>query len=199
MMIKRFMKVMMLAQICASTALAVDPAISVSIRQRYPWNGLVDLHFTITGEEGSQYATSFTAKDMVGNTNITMATVRKADGMAANVANEQLLPGTYKWVWDAAADLPEDWKCDNVTVTGTAVESTHLYMVVDLSSGSDSSSYPVSYLDDVPSGGWSDTYKTTKLVLRRCEAGTYKMQSNSNVTLTKPYYLCFSPIKGNCR
>ena len=52
----------------------------VTARQRYPWNGLVDLHFTITGDAGTKYDTSFTAKDMVGNTNIAMRTIRKADG-----------------------------------------------------------------------------------------------------------------------
>ena len=252
----------------AITALAADPGITVSARQRYPWNGLVDINFTITGTSGTKYDTSFTAKDVVGGTNITMATIRKADGSAANVTKEQLLPGNYKWVWDAAADLPKDFQCDRVTVTGTADISTFsysvkfnanggtgtmanesftygtakaltanafkrtgytfhgwatsasgakvyndkqsvsnltqtsgavvnlyavwksaLYMVVDLSSGSSSTSYPVSYLDAVPSGGWSDTYKTTKLVLRRCEAGTFKMQNKSNVTLTKPFYI----------
>ena len=49
-------------------AFAADPAITVSARQRYPWNGLVDVHFTITGDAGTKYDTSFTAKDMVGNT-----------------------------------------------------------------------------------------------------------------------------------
>ena len=34
----------------AFTALAADPGITVSARQRYPWNGLVDLNFTITGD-----------------------------------------------------------------------------------------------------------------------------------------------------
>ena len=180
---------------------AADPAITVSAKQRYPWNGLVDLKFTITGTSGTKYDTSFTAKDVVGGTNITMATVCKSDGTAANVAKEQLLPGTYNWVWDAAADLPKDWESDRVTVTGTAVEPTHPYMVIDLSGGANASSYPVSYLDAVPSGGWSDTYKTTKLVLRRIEPGTFMMgspsgencrSSNENrhsVTLTKGYYI----------
>lgn len=76
-----------------------------------------------TGDAGTKYDTSFTAKDMVGNTNITMATIRKSDGSAANVTKEQLLPGTYNWVWDAAADLPKNWQCDRVTVTGTAVDA----------------------------------------------------------------------------
>ena len=155
----------------AITTLADDPTISVSARQRYPWNGLVDVHFTITGDAGTKYDTSFTAKDMVGNTNIAMRTIRKADGIAA-ATKEPLLPGTYSWVWDAAADLPKDFKCDRVTVTGTANEQQPLYMVIDLSGGANASSYPVSYLDAVPSGGWSDTYKTTKLVLRRCPKGS---------------------------
>ena len=172
----------------ALTAFAADPAITVSARQRYPWNGLVDLHFTVTGESGTKYDTSFTAKDMVGNTNIAMRTIRKADGTAA-ATKEQLLPGTYNWVWDAAADLPKDWKCDRVTVTGTANEFKPLYMVIDLSGGANASSYPVSYLDAVPSGGWSDTYKTTKLVLRRIEPGTFKMCGQYNVKLTKAFYI----------
>lgn len=170
------------------TAFAADPGITVSARQRYPWNGLVDLHFTITGTAGTKYDTSFTAKDMVGNTNIAMRTIRKSDGTAA-AATEQLIPGTYNWVWDAAADLSKDWKCDRVTVTGTANEFKPLYMVIDLSGGANASSYPVSYLDAVPSGGWSDTYKTTKLVLRRIEPGTFKMCGQYNVKLTKAFYI----------
>ena len=113
----------------ALAALAADPTLTVFAQQRYPWNGLVDLHFTITGEEGKQYATSFTAKDMVGNTNITMATVRKSDGTTANVTKEPLLPGNYNWVWDAAADLPKGFQCDRVTVIGTSDISPFSYSV----------------------------------------------------------------------
>ena len=106
----------------AWAAVAAEPTISVEARQRYPWNGLVDINFTITGDEGTQYETSFTAKDMVGNTNIAMQTIRKADGTVA-AAKEQLLPGTYNWVWDATADLTKDFQCNRVTVTGKAVEA----------------------------------------------------------------------------
>ena len=171
----------------ALVALADDPTISVSAQQRYPWNGLVDLYFTITGTSGTKYDTSFTAKDMVGNTNIAMRTIRKSDGAAA-ATTEQLLPGTYSWTWDAAADLPKDWKSDRVTVTGTTAEHKLLYMVIDLSAGANATSYPISYLNDVPSGGWGNAYKTTKLVLRRIEAGSFKMQGTYNVTLTKPFF-----------
>lgn len=200
-MVKRLWMAMMLAHICASTGLAAGPAISVTAKQRYPWNGLVDVDFTVAGDSGSKYKVAFSAKDEGGGTNLTMKTVRKSDGTAANMAGEQLAPGTYRWVWNAAADLPKDFVCNRVTVEGKAEVYDPLYMVIDLSGGASATSYPVSYLDAVPSGGWSDTYKTTKLVLRRIEAGTFTMGSPSGesgryndevqheVTLTKPFFI----------
>ena len=251
----------------AVSAVAAEPGITVEARQRYPWNGLVDLKFTITGESGTKYDTSFTAKDMVGGTNIAMKTIRKSNGVAAE-EKEKLLPGTYNWVWDAAADLPDGFKCDRMTVTGAAdisafpytvkfnanggtgsmanqsftygtakaltanaftrtgyvfqgwatsasggkvyndkqkvqdlttssgavvnlyaVWKAALYMVIDLSGGTSATSYPVSYLNAVPSGGWTDEHKMTKLVLRRIEAGTFKIQGKYDVILTKPFYM----------
>ena len=117
------------ALVWAFATVAAEPTISVSAKQRYPWNGLVDLSFTLTGSGGVLHDTSFTARDMAGDTNITMATVRKADGTAVNVAQERLMPGAYSWVWDAAADLPKGWKCDRVTVTGSADVSSFSYSV----------------------------------------------------------------------
>ena len=84
---------------------------------RYPWNGKVDLEFTIEGDAGTKYDTSFTAKDVAGGTNLTMKTLYKSDGSAANVAEEQLLPGTYNWVWDATADLGEGTVLERVAIT----------------------------------------------------------------------------------
>lgn len=75
----------------------------VTAQQRYPWNGKVDLKFTITGESGTKYDTSFVAKDMVGGTNIAMKTIRKSDGTPTATV-EQLFLGSYNWVWDAPAD-----------------------------------------------------------------------------------------------
>jgi formylglycine-generating enzyme required for sulfatase activity len=69
------------------------------------------------------------------------------------------------------------------------------YMVVDIFTSS------VSYMDIEPIGGWSDEYKTTKLVLRRIEPGTFIMgspdselghdsdETQHEVTLTKPFYI----------
>ena len=69
-----------------------------------------------------------------------------------------------------------------------------LYLVVDLSAGPEAKTYPVSNLMDVPKGGWSDEYKTAKLVLRRIEPGTFVMggtpkDESHRVTLTQPFYI----------
>ena len=75
------------------------------------------------------------------------------------------------------------------------------YLVIDLSGGANAASYPVSYLTDIPSGGWTDVYKTTKLVMRRIDPGTFTMGSPTGeagrttneaphqVTVTHPYYI----------
>ena len=88
-----------------------------------------------------------------------------------------------------------------------------LYCVIDLSGGPDAESYPVSFLSGVPEGGWTAEYKTTKLVMRRIDPGTFTMGPNEyeyhrwqsqwevgsyfrcyesdprEVTLTEPFYI----------
>ena len=73
--------------------------------------------------------------------------------------------------------------------------------MVDLSVGPTASNYPVSYLTNVPAGGWSDDYKITKMVFRRIPAGTFTMgspvdelgrysdETQHQVTLTQPFYI----------
>ncbi len=80
-------------------------------------------------------------------------------------------------------------------------ETSDSYLVVDLSGGTNASSYPVSYLSSAPADGWPDEYKTTKMVLRWIPAGTFTMGSPTNefgrgstetqhqVTLTQPFYV----------
>lgn len=82
------------------------------------------------------------------------------------------------------------------------VATTSRYLVVDLSGGPLASNYPVSTMSDPPPGGWTDEYKTTKLVLRHIPAGTFMMGSLTiepgmwniyepyhKVTLTKDFYI----------
>ena len=75
------------------------------------------------------------------------------------------------------------------------------YVVIDLSGGTNATNYGLSYLNDVPEGGWSDEYKTSKLVLRHIPAGSFVMGGrntdypgavNTNlhmVTITHDFYM----------
>lgn len=66
-------------------------------------------------------------------------------------------------------------------------------MRYDISKGLKASRFPVSYLNEVPKGGWSDEYKTSKIVLRRVEGGVFDRKSKNgesySVQITQPYYL----------
>lgn len=63
------------------------------------------------------------------------------------------------------------------------------YYVIDLSGGANASYYPLEILDGEPTGGWTDEHKTTKLVLRRIEPGTFMMCNQVQVTLTRPFFI----------
>ncbi len=91
------------------------------------------------------------------------------------------------WVrrWAAMAALCAGVSCSSAFAAGEG----SLYCVIDLSGGANAAAYPVSYLDAEPAGGWADEHKTTKLVLRRIEPGTFKMHNVQDVTLTRAYYI----------
>lgn len=75
------------------------------------------------------------------------------------------------------------------------------YMVIDLSEGPSASSYPVTFLTGIPAGGWTEEYKTVKLVLRRIPADTFLMgspagelgretdETRHQVTISRPFYV----------
>ena len=92
----------------------------ITAKQRYPWNGLVDVQFKLETPDSNNCVVMLSAKDLAGNTNLPMRTVYKLDGSAVNVSGELVSPGTYHWVWDAAADLPDGFQCKRMTIEMTA-------------------------------------------------------------------------------
>ena len=93
-----------------------------------------------------------------------------------------------------AETAPEHKAAPSAAASAMKDDKNRLYCVIDLSAGPDARKYPVSYLSAEPSGGWTDEYKTNKLVLRRIEPGSFIMgwdQTNEahRVTLTKPFYI----------
>ena len=175
------------------TLLGATPTISgVTAQQRYPWNGKMDISYTVSGDVASHCqnyglipSLKVTATDKVANKTYTAT---KLSGDTA------LTDGTHKLVWDLDAQGLAI-KSDNVVFNVACDTTEATYCVIDLSAGENATSYPVTYLASEPSGGFNvNAYKMTKLVLKRLAAGSFIMgedQTNQShkVTLTKPFYM----------
>ena len=106
--------------------------------------------------------------------------------------------GSHRVYWNMAQDgftLDEDQLTLSVGYKHIPCEGSP-YCIIDLSQGAGADArYPVTYMDVPPSGGFNtQEYKTTKIVLKRVDAGSFIMgedQSNEahRVTLTKAFYM----------
>ena len=185
-MVRKIVSLMMV--LSAVSAFAATPQVkNVKAFQQYPW-GKVCISYEVEGNVAAN----------AGNGGIPFLVITAKDKSSGEVygdvsADSSCLSGdigfevgVHKVVWDVAA---QGLAINSENVVFTVAYRDDVYMVVDLSAGANASSYPISYLGSVPSGGWTDEYKTTKLVMRRIPAGTFKMQNTSNVTLTKPFYI----------
>ena len=195
-------KLMMIAASCIALAAEAITVTDVSARQRWPWNGLVDVDFTIGGaSEGEVFAIDVSATCDNGNRTL----------FAKTFPNEPIVSaGENRVVWDFGADYPE-FKANDLEITVTATpysDSTPVYMVVDLSGGASATKYPVRYTTTAPTTtvGQEDPCKTTELWLRRIKAkGVDAQLGNGNgyssfwypsytCTFTNDYYIGIFPL-----
>ena len=184
-----------MAAMCASAAPEVtEPEVTdVTAKQRFPWNGLVDIDYTINGDAAG-LGVLITVRD-----NATGMTYTPSKFLGPLSTGE----GTHRVTWSTEADGLTNLVTSRMVATVALMRivdaptvTNDLYMVIDLSGGANATSYPISYLSSVPNGGmWPDEYKTTKLVMRKIEPGTFTMGDTSEynnkpheVSLTKPFY-----------
>ena len=147
---------------------------NVKVQQRYPWNGKVDISFDLTSTRNSN-AVRITALDTSTGKDLNVRMVYDENGNQL-VAPFKLAPGSHRIVWDADKDVEGGFN-NHVALSLSAgpYSERPLYMVVDLSGGVDAVDYPVEYLDAIPEGGWTREHKTTKLVLKLIQPGTFMM------------------------
>ena len=170
---------------CAFASAATPQVKNVRARQQYPW-GKVYISYEVVDNVSASAGSGktpflfVTAKDKT--------TGRLYDGVSSGesylAGDTGTSAGLHRIVWDVAA---QGITVNSTNMVFTVTYCDELYLVVDLSSGANSSLYPISYLYAAPSGGWANTYKTTKLVLRRIASGSFK--SGGTVTLTRPFYM----------
>ena len=193
---------MFTAAFLAMAASAATTVTDVSAHTRWPWNGLVDVDFTIGGPSVADLY-KIEVRAVCDGGSKTM--------YARTYLNEPLVgPGTHRVTWDLAADYPE-FKANDLQVAVVAaplsapsVDVLSVYMVIDLSSGPNSSRYPVRYTTTAPTlvpkddlvACAADPNRTTKLWLKRVKGNTFPFggtDSNKGAGIFKahlsPYYI----------
>lgn len=162
--------------VAAANAFADIKVSDVQVFSGYPWQEVV-VGYTISGSAKEPVKVWLSATDKTNNKTYS----------ASVLSGAETGPGRHVMKWNASGDGVR-FKSDNVVFT-VGVREWLLYCIVDLSGGVNAKSYPVTYMNAIPGGAWAEEYKTTKLVLRRIEAGSYKMLNRGDVTLTKPFYI----------
>lgn len=141
-----------------AVSLSAAPYVTnVVARQRYPWNGLVDVSYEIVGTTngiGRAY----------GHLEAIDQKTQKSYPASTFTKPIDLTEGTHTAIWDLAADHAI---VSEAMTFRLSIQEPPLYRVIDVSAGSAATSYPVLELDEIPIGGWSSAYKTDKIVLRR--------------------------------
>jgi len=184
----------------AVVARAADPVVEYVNAVQRAGTKLVDIEFRISDADGDRMTITLIGEDRETGNQVQLQSVTGpgADGSALD-------SGTYTVVWDAGADWGEKFTrrfvvSIDVTEAGGA-QPTGRYLLIDLSGGPAASEYPVSSLEAVPDGGWTDVHKTTTLVLRRIPAGIFTMgsppdevgrwdyETQHQVTLTQDFYI----------
>ena len=197
------MKKLLLIAFAFSAAAAFADTLTVtdvSARQRWPWNGLVDVDFKIGGDSVADLFKVEVHAAYAGGTKKVIGRTYLEEPLRG--------PGWNRLTWDFGADCPET-KADDLQVAVVAtpisraqLDAQDVYMVIDLSSGPDSTRYPVRYTTTAPTlvptndlvACAADPNRTTKLWLKRVKANTYPFHDTSkgdpwfNVHLS-PYYI----------
>ena len=199
------MKRLLLSLAAALTTMVAMAEVTVGVsnvvsRQRYPWNGLVDVDCEVyCSDPATNINLYLSAKDNAAGKSLSVRRVR-LEGSTAFTNALEVKAGKHRVIWDAGTDAP-NVVLDDVTIAVHALVGADTYLVIDVSGGPNAASYPVSYLDAEPQGGWTDEYKTDKIVLRLILPGTFTMGSpegeswhrycedQHTVTLSKPFYM----------
>ena len=196
-----------------------DPTITLHrFQQRYPWNGLVDIDYTVANVANpDDYYVKFTVTTNGAATGI-VATEFLDAGTLAIASN-----GNYRVTWDTEYEKAFIFSKD-VSVRADLVfdpgckgeRSPYIpYLEIDLTEGASAEHYPVTSVFTGIRAGYlkynTDEYKTNKLALRRIKAGTFTMgspttetgrqskawynkETQHEVTLTKDYYIGVFPV-----
>ena len=190
--------------LCAANAEnSTDDGVTLTVdrvQQRYPWNGLVDIDYTVTYAPGVSAGLDSNIEVLMIDRAVTPAVTNRA--LIFLQAPLPTTAGQHRITWDANADGVTN-RTDQAEVRMSLVRYSEAYMVIDVSKGPDETEYHVDFFNGAPPNGFNtDEYKGDKIVLRRICPGSYVAGSPTTeygrtparevqhrVMLTKPFYL----------
>lgn len=171
----------------------------VNCMQMWPFDRSIIVNYTIESDSVAEFSVKLYGSTDNGETSFELGdkgTLAK-DGADGTVYGT----GKFKAIWMPDESF-EGIETDDMKVKVEVVEkvepppSDALYMVVDLKTGA------ISYLYAEPRNGWNNEYKTTKMVLRKVDAGKFIMgapmdevgysggnEVQHEVTLTKGFFI----------
>lgn len=187
----------------ARTANADDIGLTIDrSQQRYPWNGYVDIDYTITRDPDSVPSVDDNLEVMMIDRSVTPAVTNRAIRFLQ--APLPMTAGQHRITWDANGDGVTNYT-DRAAFVMKIAHYVPAYMVIDVSGGANAETYPVEFLNGEPVGGFNtDEYKGDKIVLRRIHPGSYMAGSPSSpaeanrtaanevqhrVAISKPFYI----------
>ena len=174
-----------------------------SAKQRWPWNGKVDVGYTLSNTDKGEYYRLITAVTVGGTTK----TVTNEVGAVSD--------GNYKTTVDCAAlfgagvlapaSITMAVRTYSAPAVSTKWQLTGPFLIIDLGGENGKGEFTSATYEtaaDLPSGawtlegGWADTYKTRYLVMRKVKAGVpYPCEPGSGgaitgtMTPTKDYWI----------
>ena len=188
-------KIISLTLLLAGIVLADNAASDVTSAQRWPWNGKVDINYTLTATTTKTtpvFSVRFFYEDPEGNTfELTTLSGDAATGITLGA-------GPKKTTWDATEALGTNVDADGYKFAVYAEDVTEqaTYLVLDLTT------YKMTTSTTGPSVAEGASSKYAELWFRRIENGTFVMGSSTNetrrtaereaehtVTLSKAYYI----------
>ena len=199
--LKMDMKRMMMALVAmlAGSVLAEVSVMDIKCTPRNPWNGLVDIEYTIaTDNPDADVYVNPVAYD--GDRRITLF----PSSFSGDGATNTVKAGRHTMVWDAKKDFGT-FSSANFQIKIYAGERLARYVMIDISGGNTAETYPVR-LSHVGPDLSDDACRTTNLWLRLVPPGEFWMGSPADevgrsdnedlhhVTLTKPFYLGTFPV-----
>ena len=212
-------KIFAVAVAAVGIAAVAAPTVKIDkIQQRYPWNGMVDIDYTLSGlvspdEVDHDYYVERTVQNGYGvmitvvcgvQTNVTTMPVDFAHGG---------WDGQYRFTLDAAATFGKEIVDPAVKVnvalypiagitSGKAYQLKGDFLVINLEKTADGKFVATEYAGLSPIGAWDpgsawrDEFKTTKIVMRKIPAGTYACRpdfttgdiGDAKMEVKTPYY-----------